>query len=164
MREVVKAGTSRPQPAVPRSTNLGVRGIQEFLIFTLAGEPYAVELARVREIVSPPALTEVPRAEPDVMGVCSVRGLLVTVIDLRRRLTLVERAQTRYSRILLAHADSGEVIGLFVDEVRNVVRLNGREIEVAHAVLGGDVSDHVLGIGRVDGEVVVILDIGSVTR
>jgi purine-binding chemotaxis protein CheW len=147
-----------------RTTGINaVKGIQEFLIFTLAGDPYAVELARVREIVSPPTLTEVPRSAADVMGVCSVRGLLVTVIDLRRRLKVAERPQTRFSRILLAHADSGEVIGLFVDEVRHVVRLNGNDVELAHAVLGGDVSDHVLGIGRVLGEVIVVLNMGSVT-
>ena len=147
-----------------RTTGLaGVRGVQEYLIFNLAGDAYAVELSRIREIVSPPALTEVPRSARDIIGVCSVRGLLITVIDLRRRLSLVERPHTRFSRILLAHAASGEIVGLFVDEVKHVVRMAGSEIELAQAVLGGDVSGYVQGIGRVQGEIVVVLDMGIVT-
>ena len=137
-------------------------GLREFLSFRLAADIYAVELARIREIVTPPPLTTVPRAPPDVIGICSVRGLLVTVIDLRRRLRLLEAVSSRQSRILLANMDSGEVVGLFVDEVRQVVRLGAQEIEVTANVLGGELSDHVLGVGRPDGEFVVLLDLDSI--
>lgn len=136
-------------------------GLREFLSFRLAADIYAVELARIREIVTPPPLTTVPRAPVDVIGICSVRGLLITVVDLRRRLRLPEAASTRLSRILLATTDSGEVVGLFVDEVRQVVRLASQEIEVTANVLGGELSDHVVGVGRPDGEFVVLLDLGS---
>jgi purine-binding chemotaxis protein CheW len=139
-------------------------GLREFLSFRLGHDVYAVELARIREIVSSPPLTEVPRAAPDVIGVCSVRGLLVTVLDLRRRLRLVESEPTRLSRILLANTDAGEVIGLFVDEVRQVIRLASAEIEITANVLGADLSDHVLGVGRPGGDFVILLDLGSVAE
>lgn len=135
------------------------RGLREFLMFGLAGEAFAVELGRVREIVSPPALTKVPRAPSEVMGVCSVRGLLVTVIDLRRRMRLPAQPASRSSRILLTATARNEVVGLFVDDVRYVVRLEGSEIEAAQTVLGADVPDHVIGIGRSQGEVIVVLDL-----
>jgi purine-binding chemotaxis protein CheW len=137
--------------------------VREFLVFALGGEHYGVELTRIREIVSPPPITPVPRAKSDVLGVCSVRGLLVTVVDLRKRLRLETPPATRRTRILLAQGDSGEVMGLMVDEVRHVVRLTETEIEVASNVLGGDISEHVLGIGRPAGEpVLVLLDLGSI--
>jgi purine-binding chemotaxis protein CheW len=154
--------THRPEPHMPSSL-AAARGPKEFLVFNLANEAYAVELARIREIVSPPLLTDVPRASREILGVCSVRGLLVTVIDLRRRLRLVESEATRTSRILLTETHSGEVIGLFVDEVKHVIRLESSEIEIAQNVLGGDLSDHVTGIGRTEGQVIVILDLKSVT-
>lgn len=135
------------------------RGMREFLLFNLASDAYAVELALIREILSPPALTKVPRAPHDVMGVCSVRGLLVTVFDLRRRLRVTASPATRSSRILLTTTSHGEVVGVFVDEVRHVVRIEPGEIESAQAVLGGDAPDHVLGVGRTQGEVIVILDL-----
>ncbi len=136
--------------------------LREYLVFTLAGESYAVVLTRIREILSPPPITVVPRAGRDVIGVCSVRGLLVTVIDLRRRLRLVEAPQSRRSRILLAMANSGEVVGLMVDEVKQVMRLAESEVEVAQSVLGGDISEHVVGIARPGGTLLVLLNLGSI--
>ena len=141
----------------------GERGpIREFLAFVLAGELYGVELTRIREILSPPPMTTVPRAAPEIIGVCSVRGLLVTVVDLRRRLRLAEQEQTRRARILLTQSEGGEVIGLFVDEVRHVMRLAETEIESSSTVLGGDVSEHVLGIGRPGGTFLILLDLPAI--
>jgi purine-binding chemotaxis protein CheW len=147
-----------------RLARRGVDGgpVREFLVFMLAGELYAVELTRIREIVSPPPITVVPRAGREIIGVCSVRGLLVTIVDLRRRLRLHETPATRRTRILLAQADSGEVVGLLVDEVRQVLRLAEPEIEIANSVLGGEVSEHVLGIGRPQGMIVILLDLSAI--
>lgn len=136
--------------------------VREFLAFSLAGELYGVELTRIREILSPPPMTQVPRAPRAIVGVCSVRGLLVTVMDLRRCLKLEEAPPTRRARVLLAESSKGEVIGLLVDDVRQVMRLAETEIEVATSVLGGDASEHVLGIGRPQGEMLILLDIGGV--
>lgn len=142
---------------------IGDRGlVREFLMFSLTGELYGVELTRIKEILSPPPITMVPRAPRNVVGVCSVRGLLVTVLDLRRTLTLEERPLTRRARILLGADDSGEVIGLLVDEVKHVVRLSAEEIEPAASALGGDVSEFVLGIGRPAGEFLILLDLPSI--
>jgi len=142
---------------------IGDRGpVREFLMFSLTGELYGVELTRIKEILSPPPITTVPRAPREVIGVCSVRGLLVTVLDLRRKLNLDERPLTRRARILLGAAESGEVIGLLVDEVRHVVRLQATEIEAAASALGGDISEFVLGIGRPSGEFLILLDLPSI--
>src|SRR5512142_821480 len=124
MGEIVKFMTHR---SLRRDT--GEREVvREFLGVMLAGQAYGVELTRIREILSPPPLTPVPRAPQHVKGVCSVRGQLVTVIDLRSRLRLQESTPTRKTRILLTE-NSGEVVGLYVDEVRHVLRLTETEIE-----------------------------------
>jgi len=118
----------------------------EYLAFVLAGEIYAVEIHSIGEILKPPPITEVPRAEPSVIGVVSVRGRLVTVIDLRRRFGVEDSPIGHMSRILLV--DRGdEKLGLLVDEVLQVYRLTETEIEPAN-VLGGDQPAHILGIGR----------------
>jgi purine-binding chemotaxis protein CheW len=136
--------------------------LAEFLAFTLAGDLYGIELTRVREIVSSPPLTVVPRAPRDVLGVCSVRGLLVTVVDLRRRLGLKQLPVTRRARILLTQTSWGEVMGLFVDEVRQVVRFSSSGIEVAATVLGGEISEYVMGIARPGGNLIILLDLPSI--
>lgn len=123
---------------------------REYLAFQLAGESYALPLPSIREILKAPPITEIPRADRDILGIISVRGRITTVIDLRRRLQLEELALTKDSRILLV--DRGdEVIGVLVDLVHQVYRLEPDEIELS-SVMGGDVSDHFIGIGRPGGE------------
>jgi purine-binding chemotaxis protein CheW len=131
--------------AVRRAGEAGKR--IEYLAFVLAGETYAVQIAHVAEILRVPLITEVPRAPGHVLGVISVRGKLVTVIDLRRRFRLAESPIDRRSRILLADVGRGEQIGLLVDEVQQVWRLAFEEIEQSN-VLGGEQPAHIAGIGR----------------
>jgi purine-binding chemotaxis protein CheW len=131
--------------AVRRAGEAGRR--VEYLAFVLAGETYAVQIAHVAEILRPPPITEVPRAPATMLGVISVRGKLVTVIDLRRRFRLPEAPIDRKSRILLGDLGKGEQLGLLVDEVQQVWRLAAEEIEPAN-VLGGEQPAHIAGIGR----------------
>lgn len=132
--------------------------VREFLAISLAGQLYGVELTQIREILSPPPLTLVPRAPRYVLGVCSVRGQLVTVVELKQVLSLQEGGATRRARILLSDC-AGEVVGFFVDEVRQVIRLSEGEIELAGAALGGEAPEHVIGIGRPGNEVLILLDL-----
>jgi len=125
----------------------------------LGADVFGVELARVKEILSPPPITPVPRAPRDVVGVCSVRGLLVTVVDLRVKLRLEVRPDTRRTRILLATTPAGEAVGLWVDEVLQVVRLGEPDMELTTAGIGTEVSEYVLGVGRPSGEFIVLLDL-----
>jgi purine-binding chemotaxis protein CheW len=123
----------------------------------LAHDTYAVQIAFIAEILKPPPITEVPRAPRDVIGVMSVRGRLVTVIDLRRRFRLREEPPDRKTRILLVETGD-EQIGMLVDEVLQVYRLSETEIEPA-AVLGGDQPAHIAGIGRPEGALLILLDL-----
>jgi purine-binding chemotaxis protein CheW len=153
MASIVKAGPERR--AARRAGEMGAR--IEYLALGLGAESYAVQIAHVAEILRPPPITEVPRASRNVLGVVSVRGRLVTVVDLRRRLGLVEAPIDRRSRVLLADAGTGEQIGLLVDEVRQVWRLAADEIELPNA-LGGEQAAHIAGIGRpADSEGVVLI-------
>jgi|HubBroStandDraft_6_1064221.scaffolds.fasta_scaffold340337_2 purine-binding chemotaxis protein CheW len=133
---------------IRRSRQLDRGPRTEYLAFVLAGDIYAAPVALVREILKPPPLTPVPRARDAVLGIISVRGQLVTVIDLRRRMRLVETPLSRRSRILLVDASGGEVLGLYVDEVLQVYRLSEAEIEMGASALGSDVAGYIAGIAR----------------
>jgi purine-binding chemotaxis protein CheW len=138
--------------------------VAELLAFSCNDEPYAVSLSAVHEIVIPPPITLVPRSPPAVLGVCSVRGELATIVDLRRVLGVPEAEDNNRFRILLARLRTGELVGLRVDEVKQVVRLSPTQIEYSSQSLGGDVYEGVRGIGRPSpAEVIVILDLLAVT-
>ncbi len=138
-------------------------GAYELLAFVCNEELYAVELESVHEIVIPPPLTPVPRAPHAVLGICSVRGQLVTVLSLRAILNLPSIYHDRKNRILLAQLGSDELIGLLVDEVHHVVRLKEDQVEPKSQSLGGESTEGVVAIGRPDKDVlIVILDLITV--
>jgi len=120
----------------------------EYLAFRLGDDVYAGPVSLIREILKPPPLTPVPRAPFAVMGIVSVRGQLVTVMDLRRRLRLQESPPTRRARVLLVNPTGAETLGLYVDEVLQVYRLAENEIEHAAQALGGEVAPYISGIAR----------------
>lgn len=119
----------------------------EYLVFLLAGDTYAVRISAVHEILRPPPITEVPRAPSPIIGVVSVRGRLVTVMDLRRRFALYEAPIDSKSRILLVDVGGDEQVGLLVDEVLSVFRLAESEVEPS-SVLGGEQPAYLVGVGR----------------
>ncbi len=143
-----------------RRTQAG--NLEEYLAFVLGDDPYAVHISHIGEILKPLPITEVPRARKDVVGVMSVRGRLVTVLDLKRRFSIAEAKTGAPSesktRILLV--DTGEeFMGFIVDEVLQVYRLAEDEIEPASA-LGGDQPAHITGVGRPHGgPLLVLLDL-----
>jgi purine-binding chemotaxis protein CheW len=140
--------------ALQRADELGKRA--EYLAFMLGTEAYAIQIGNIVEILKPLPITEVPRADPEVVGVMSVRGRLVTVVDLKRRFRLTRTfTMDKKSRILLVDA-AGELIGLLVDEVLQVYRLAEAEVEPPQ-VLGTEQPPHVVGIGRPAGGAVLLL-------
>lgn len=140
--------------AMQRADESGNRA--EYLAFLLGPESYGIEIGGIVEILKPLPITEVPRADPEIIGVMSVRGRLVTVLDLRRRLRLAPTfTMDRKSRILLVDVGDEE-IGLLVDEVLQVHRLSEAEIEPP-AVLGNEQAAHIVGIGRPQGGAVLML-------
>lgn len=137
---------AQPSAATARLRDREPEAVYDVLAFILADETYALPLSAVREILKLPAVTEVPRAPSDVIGIISVRGRIVTVLDLRRRLRMPESPLSKASRVLLID-DGREILGMLVDRVLSVYRLRSDELELA-AAMGGDTPDHVKGIGR----------------
>jgi len=118
------------------------------VLAVLAGEEaYGFPLAMVREILMPPPLTAVPRAPAHFLGIISVRGQIITLIDLPKMLNLEVEQTEPYGRVLLV--DSGEeLIGVAVDRVIQVYRMEPEHIEYASA-MSAELSEYVLGVGRV---------------
>ena len=90
--------------------------------FRIGGEDYAIDIMRVREIIHPLPITPVPRAPAFVEGVIRLRGDVIPVLDVRKRLGVAAASPTRKSRFLVVNV-AGRRVGLVVDEVREVLRL-----------------------------------------
>lgn len=137
------------------------------VLAVLAGdEMYGFPLSTVREILVTPPLTEVPRVADHFLGVISVRGQIITLVDLPRMLNLEVQDRQPAGRVLLI--DSGdEVIGVAVDSVVQVAPLLPEDIEFASA-MSAELSDYVVGLARVSSksstgepDLLILLDPGA---
>lgn len=97
---------------------------RELLVLWLGEDPYALPVERVREIVRLRPITPVPRVPACVTGVLSLRGEIVQVIDLRQRLRLPPATgDATRRRIVVLNGEDGQMAGVLVDRVSEVLRL-----------------------------------------
>jgi len=117
-----------------RAADDAAAALRELLVIWLDGDPYALPIERVREIVRLRPITPVPRVPDAVRGVISLRGEIVQVLDLRRRLGLPAgelAPDRRRHRIVVLHADDGQLAGVLVDRVSEVLRVPGDALRPA---------------------------------
>lgn len=120
-----------------------------FLGFVLEAEEFGADLNLVAQIVKPPPLTWVPRTRPHLLGVISIRGQVVTLVDLRQLLGLPPTAWPKSARVLLVDR-GGESIGLLVDAVTQVHRVAIEQFETGVSLDDDVRAEFVLGIARPD--------------
>ena len=133
----------------------------QLVTFRLGGEEFGLDVFAVHEILRYQEPTAVPRAPAFVEGVLDVRGTLVPVVDLRRRFELPQIAYGDDTRIVLVDF-GGERLGLVVDEVTEVLRAPETAVSPPPRYVRGLAAEFVRGIVRLEGRLVVLLDIDRI--
>ena len=135
---------------------------QQYLTFSLGEELFATDIRTVREIIQHASMTVVPLMPDFVRGVINLRGAVVPVIDLQSRFGRSTSVVGKKTCIVIFDASSeGEKIelGLMVDAVSEVIQIEPAQIE-APPQFGTSVKrDFIRGIGKVQEDFIVILDI-----
>ena len=134
---------------------------QQLVVFQLDAELYGVEISRVHEIIRLQSITRVPRAPAFVEGVINLRGKVIPVVDLRRRFGLPTADHTRASRIVVVEIGD-QVVGVIVDGVSEVLRVNPSIVEPPSPVVAGIDSEYLHGIAKLPERLVILLDLDRV--
>ena len=133
----------------------------KFLTFFLAGEEYGIEILKVHEIIGLLPITRVPRTPGFIRGVINLRGKVIPVVDLRLKFGMESVAHTDETCIIVVQAQGAEM-GIVVDKVSEVRDIAAQDIEDTPS-FGTDVkTDYILGIGKSEGKVKILLDIDRV--
>ena len=138
---------------------------QQYLTFTLGEALFAVGTLNVREIIEYGHLTPVPLMPPSILGVINLRGGVVPILDLRQRF---DQGATQVSRrsciVILEVQRSGidQVIGIVVEAVNAVLEIPEQDIEPPPSFGSQIPTDFLIGMGKLDTRLVVLLDIGRV--
>ncbi|RMH16622.1 MAG: chemotaxis protein CheW [Gemmatimonadetes bacterium] len=133
----------------------------KFLTFFLDSEEYGIEILKVHEIIGLMPITRVPRTPEYVMGVVNLRGKVIPVVDLRLKFGMEAIEPTELTCIIVVQA-RGLVFGLVVDRVSEVVDLIQENIEDAPTFGSGIDTDYIMGMGKSEDRVTILLDIDRV--
>lgn len=131
-----------------------------WITFRLANETYGIDVKQVREILRINNIFPVPGAPDCVVGITNIRGSVITVIDGRRWLGLVESELTDVARMIVIETDD-EVAAIIVDSVSDVVDLPVSAIDASPKMNPRDDSHYINGVISYPGGLIIILDIDS---
>lgn len=133
--------------------------------FRIGSELFGVPISAVQEIVRVPAIARIPQSPDFVEGVINLRGRVITVVDMRKRLNQRPAGNSeewdRKSRILVIET-CGRLVGIIVDEVTEVLKLPGDRVEPAPPMVAGLSNQYINGIGKLNDDLLVLIDIEKV--
>lgn len=133
----------------------------QLVVFRIGKELYGVDIASVQEIVRVPAVTEVPDAPVFLEGVINLRGRIVPVIDLRKRLRLPAAGRTKSTRVLITEVE-GRVVGLLVDAASEVLKILIESIEGPPEMISAIGVEYIVGVAKVEDRLIILLDLKKV--
>lgn len=135
---------------------------EQLVVFKLWEQNYAIDIATVHEIILMEHITRVPRTPSFLKGVINLRGKIIPVIDMRKRFNLDQSTEiTEDTRIVIVEA-SGSIVGMIVDQVTEVIHLSQTNIEPMPAASAGFDDSFIRGVGKVDDNLVMLLDVHDV--
>ena len=153
-----KAGQRR-EGLIVETQQTAADDVTELLTFVIAGENYAVAIENIVEIVTPRPVTRIPNADESIVGIISLRGTIVTLLDVRRKLrhppSAAAGAETRV--VVLEH--QGETVGFEVDRVLRVVKTSAGAIEPHPVVHSSELDDAIRGVFRQANALTILLDL-----
>jgi purine-binding chemotaxis protein CheW len=133
----------------------------EFVTFSVAGQMFGLPIARVQDVFKPARITPVPLAGAEIAGVLNLRGRIVTVIDMRRRLDM-KRREANDAPMAIGIESRGESFGLIIDAVGEVLRLPAADCEPNPVNLDRKLATLSAGVYRLEGQLFVVLDVDRV--
>lgn len=158
---------SNSSDSITESRNVVGEKLQgKYLTFKLADEEYGLEILKVQEIIQMQTVTRVPRTPEYVRGVINLRGKVIPVIELRKKFGFSSFKDTEKTCIIVvqiaASAENLIVMGIIIDEVREVLDIKADNIEETPSFGASINTDFILGMGKMNGNVKILLDIDKV--
>lgn len=145
-------------PAGQKPLKLAAEPAHDYVSIFLDGQMFGIPVLQVQDVLGPQRITRVPLAPMEVAGSLNLRGRIVTAIDLRRRLRLAPQEAGKTAMSVVVDL-GGELYSLLVDGVGEVLSLSSKTFETNPATLDPVWREVSLGIHRLDGNLLIILDV-----
>jgi purine-binding chemotaxis protein CheW len=136
----------------------------QYIIIKIDDEQYGINIKFIDNIVRMQQITRVPKVDDYLKGVINIRGEIVPVMSVRMKMGLSEDVITGKSRIIILKTGEGDLVGIIVDQVNQVLNLDSNNVETVRYAdkKGKSEESFVNGVGHYDGGLVSILDLDAV--
>lgn len=129
---------------------------QKFAVFGIGEEDFGIEVGSVVEIITMQKIYSLPELPDFLLGVITVRNEIIPLLDLRKRFGVLTAAEE--GRIIIVRYDS-EKIGLFVDEIKEIISLETGQIISPPTIFRGLKRKYLTGIGKKGDRIIILLNI-----
>ena len=134
----------------------------QLVSFKIGEEEFGVPISQVKEIVRLVHITPVPKAPSFIEGVVNLRGQILAVIDLAKRLQLKGKPRSEKTRIIVVELNNNTV-GMIVDEVSEVLRLSKENFEAPPEIITTQIKQRYLkGVGKLGERLLILIDLNQV--
>jgi purine-binding chemotaxis protein CheW len=130
----------------------------QFVGFRLGGEDYAIAITKIQEIIVMKPITRIPQVPGFIEGLINLRGSVIPVVNLRTLFGLERRDLDDETRTIIVNVGD-RTIGYIVDEVTQVMRIAGDQIQAAPVSIKGGSRQHIAGLAQLEDRLLVILEI-----
>lgn len=130
---------------------------KQYIVVQIGSEKYGIDIGYIDNIVRMQKITRVPKVQSYIKGIINLRGEVVPVMSIRQKMGLEEDVITDVSRIIILKLEEKGSIGVIVDEVREVITIDMREVEKQASK-----DSFINGIGKHNGELVSLFEINSI--
>ena len=134
----------------------------QYIVVAIGNEQYGLDISYVDNIVRMCKITRVPKAPAHYIGVINLRGEIVPLMSLRRKMNLEDDVFTDITRIIILKTEEQGLVGIVVDEVKEVTALAEDEIDRNTQNSQSDKTQYINGIGKNGDELISILEISSI--
>ena len=135
----------------------------QYIVIKIGEEQYGIDIKYIDNIVRMQQITRVPKVAPYLRGVINLRGEVIPVMSLRLKMDLPTDEITKATRIIVLKVEQEGMIGVIVDEVKEVVTLDKSQIEKVSYDSKEDKVNYINGIGKYEGGLISLLDLNTVT-
>jgi len=134
----------------------------QYIVIQIGSEAYGINISFIENISKMVRITRVPKTPEYIKGVINLRGEVVPVMSLRLKMGLAADEITKASRIIILKLEQKGIIGVIVDEVKEVVTLEADQIEKVAADNSADHINFVQSVGKTENGLISLLDLNTV--
>ena len=135
----------------------------QYIVIRLGNEQYGIDIRNIDNIVRMQQITRIPKMPSFLKGVIKMRGEVIPVISMRRKMGLEDDVITKSTRIIVLKLEQEGNVGFIVDEVKEVVTLSSREIEKITYNAKEDNQSLINAVGKYNGDLISLFDLNAIS-